>query len=93
MSVCIGWSGHGEPQNERGGIGNCKKGGVVREDGKWWHCLFRGLTLFYSKTNYTVTKTSLPQGTRLLTPGDRLHKHRQAFLSLVSCNRIAFSKS
>ena len=44
---------------------------------------FQRVHLVYSKTNYdTVTKydkTSLPQGTRLSTPGDRLHKHRQAF--------------
>ena len=24
--------------------------GVVRKDGEWRHCLFRGFTLFYSKT-------------------------------------------
>ena len=44
---------------------------------------FQRVHLVYSKTNYDkVTKydkTSLPQGTRLSTPGDRLHKHRQAF--------------
>ena len=55
---------------------------MVRKDGEWLHCLFRWFT-FYSKTKlYTVTKhdkTRLPQGTRLSTPGDRLHKHRQAF--------------
>ena len=51
----------------------------MREPGNEARFVLQQDKLHSDKNKTKQDKTSLPQGTQLSTPGDRLHKHRQAF--------------